>query len=244
MVTAQHSFTAATIAAHRDAWNTLHAMPNLAWVAVFIVTLQAGLGVVMSHVIPRNSLLGHDITGVLHYALLTPFFIAVHRFIIFGEITTSYRVNWRDQRYQLFFGWAFTLFVLSRLTTMGTALPKHWMFQFLLVAGAVVIGVVLTRLALLFPAIAVDAPGATPRNAFEDTKGHGWYIFFLFVVAFIPSLLVFLILSGVLVALQPFWGRILLLPIVEIASLLWLTMAVTMASRLYQSLGNRLNQPD
>jgi hypothetical protein len=100
-----------------------------------------------------------------------------------------------------------------------------------------------TRVTLLFPAIAVDAPGATPRNAFEDTRGHGWYIFFLFLIPFIPSALMMILLTGLSVLLQPVAGRILLVPLVGLTGVLWLTLAVVIASRLYQWLGNRVNEP-
>jgi hypothetical protein len=243
LVSAQHSFTAATLTAHRDVLAALRAMPWLALIVIGILALQTVLELAAGLIIPRNSLLGLSTLGVLHYALLTPFFIAVHRFVILGEVTRDYRLNWDDRRFQLFFGWAFTIFALSQVLVIGRVLPHHWMFQLIAFVLAVGVCVMFTRVTLLFPAIAVDAPGATPRNAFEDTRGHGWYIFFLFLIPFIPSALMMILLTGLSVLLQPVAGRILLVPLVGLTGVLWLTLAVVIASRLYQWLGNRVNEP-
>lgn len=243
MVTVQHSFTAATITAHRDAWAALRAMPQLALIVVGILLVLTLLETILTRVIPRNSLFGHDILSVFHYALVTPYFIAVHRFILLGEVTRHYRLQWDDRRFQLFFGWAFTLFVLTRLALLEHALPRHWMIHFIALVVTVAVGVLFTRVTIMFPAIAVDAPGADPRHAFEDTRGHGWYVFFLFLIPFIPSVLVVALVGAVAIALQPLGGFIFMVPVISLAGIIWLTMAVVIASRLYQWLGNRLNRP-
>jgi hypothetical protein len=243
LVTAQQSFTTATVAAHRDVLAALRAMPWLALIVIGILALQTVLELAANQFIPRGSLLGRDIVAVVHYALLTPFFIAVHRFVILGEVTHAYRLQWDDRRFLLFFGWAFTIFAVSRILLMGHVLPRHWMFQSIGFVLAVAACVMFTRVTILFPAIAVDAPGATPRNAVEDTKGHGWYIFFLFLVSCIPSGLLMLLLAAFSVLLRPVAGDILLVPLAGLTGALWLTLAVVIASRLYQRLGDRVNQP-
>ncbi len=176
MVTTRHSFTEPTIAAHCDVVRAVRAMPRLTLVVFGILLLQGVVAFVFHFVIPRTSLLGHHIPTILYYALVTPFLIAVHRFIILGEVTQEYRLKWRDRRYQQFFGWTFVVFLLSLLPALAMNLPKHWTPTLL---PAIALVVFIVRSIILFPAIAVDAPGATPRDAFEDTRGHGWYIFFL-----------------------------------------------------------------
>lgn len=218
-------------------------MPQLAWAVAFILILQVALDLVLKQYIPANSLFGRDITSVLYYALLTPFFIAVHRFVILGEVTQHYRLQWEDRRFQLFFCWAFTMFALSRFVLLGAMFPKHWTFQLIAFGIAVALCVLFTRVTILFPAIAVDAPSASPARAFEDTKGHGWYIFFLFLIPFLPSLLLLVFVGGLAIFLHPVAGRLLLVPLAGLTGVIWLTMAVVLASRFYQSLGNRLNQP-
>src|SRR5262245_15163961 len=115
MVTTRHSFTEATIAAHCDVVRALRAMPRLTLVVGGILLLQGVLTFAAHFIIQRGSLLGHNIPTILYYALVTPFLIAVHRFIILGEVTQEYRLDWRDRRYQQFFGWTFVVFLLSQL---------------------------------------------------------------------------------------------------------------------------------
>jgi hypothetical protein len=243
MVAAQHSFTAATITAHRDAWAALRAMPQLAAIVMVAVMLLTLVEVLMNQVIPRGSLFGRDIFSIVHYVLITPYLIAVHRFIILGEVTRRYRLQWEDRRFLLFFGWTFAIFFIQKLTTLPSHLPHHWMFRFITFVFVVALCVIVTRVTILFPAIAVDAPGATPRRAFEDTKGHGWYIFFLLLVPLIPSGLLVALLGGVTVLYQPLAGRVLMVPMIGLAGVVWLTMAVVIASRLYQWLGHHVNKP-
>ncbi len=242
MVALEHSFTAATITAHRDAWAALRAMPQLALIVVGIILAHTALQVGLTHLVPRNSLFGRDLLSIPYYALVTPYFIAVHRFILLGEVTRRYQVHWDDHRFQLFFGWAFTLFVLTRLASLDHVLPQHWMFKFIALVATVTAAVLFTRVTIMFPAIAVDAPGADPRRAFEDTRGHGWYIFFLFLVPFIPSLLVVALIGAVSLVFRSLGGLLFLVPVLGFASIVWLTMAVVIATRLYQWLGNRLNE--
>jgi hypothetical protein len=243
MVAAQNSFTAATITAHRDAWAAIRAMPRLAAIVVGAVMLLTLVEVLMSRVIPRGSLFGRDIFSIVHYALITPYLIAVHRFIILGEVTRQYRLQWEDRRFLLFFGWTFAIFFTQRMTTLPSLLPHHWMFRLITFVFVVALCIIMTRVTVLFPAIAVDAPGATPSRAFEDTKGHGWYIFFLLLIPLIPSALLIAVVGGVAVLYQPLAGRILMVPMIGMAGIVWLTMAVVIASRLYQWLGNHVNEP-
>ena len=102
-------------------------MPRLAFTVAALLVLQAVLELVSGYVIPSNSLLGRDIVTILYYVLITPFLIAVHRFIILGEVTHEYRLDLRDRRFLLFFGWAFVMFLMTRWPALVVALPKHWM---------------------------------------------------------------------------------------------------------------------
>jgi hypothetical protein len=243
MVTARHSFTEMTIAAHRDVLNALRAMPRLAFTVAVLLVLQTVLQLASAYVIPRNSLLGRDILTIFYYALVTPFLIAVHRFIILGEVTHEYRLDWQDRRFQMFFGWAFVMFLVTRWPSLVIALPKHWMIHLLGLVGVIAVCVFIIRTVIMFPAIAVDAPGITPRNAFEDTKGHGWYIFFAFLFPFIPSLLIVAVGSMGAIMLNPAAGRVVMVILIGAGMLLWLTMGVVLASRLYLAFSERLNRP-
>lgn len=56
------------------------------------------------------------------------------------------------------------------------------------------------RIAILLPAIAVDASGATVSNALADTRDRNWFILKAFFVTFVPTLLMLLLLLGILAA--------------------------------------------
>jgi hypothetical protein len=198
-----------------------------------------------SYFIPERSLLGGGLVTIVYYLLITPFLIAVHRFIILGEVTHGYRLDWRDRRYQLFFGWAFVVLVLSQLPDLVANVSGHWMVTLLLVlAGYIAMLVIFIRTMILFPAIAVDAPGATPRHAFADTKGHSWTIFTGFVVPFIPT--AFIVALIVLAAFfeMPLAGSGLVLGLLGLIKMFWIVLAVAIASRLYLGLGDRLKRAD
>src|SRR5438105_6049851 len=46
------------------------------------------------------------VIGLVQALLLTPYMIAVHRFIILGEVTPRYELATRDPRFQAFFAWS------------------------------------------------------------------------------------------------------------------------------------------
>ena len=178
--------------------------------------------------------------------MLTPFLIAVHRYIVLGEITQHYTLAPRSLRFQLFFGWLASVLIM---TAIVGALPKVLGFtqsgqsdRRRRRCGRVL--ALVTRMTILFPAIAVDAPGATWRNAVNDSKGHGWFIFFLLLVAMLPTGIVFA-LAGVtsVLVLGPMLGRVVLLLLASGVAVVWVTLAVVISSRLYLELGDRLKQP-
>jgi hypothetical protein len=240
MANVQHSFTDAV---HRDVYRAVQALPRLTLVVAVLIALAMVLEIAAGSFIPTNSLLGHSIPAVLYYALVTPFFIAVHRFIILEEATDGYRLDWRDRRFQVFFGWAFVVFLVSQFPVLMFKLPQHLTTFLLAWAGVIAMWVVFVRSMILFPAIAVDAPGATLRHAFDDTRGHFWTIFLSFLIPFLPSLLIAAMIGGVAVFLMPSWAASgFLVVLVGLVQMLWITMAVVIASRIYLTLGNRLNR--
>jgi hypothetical protein len=94
----------------------------------------------------------------------------------------------------------------------------------------------MTRLSILFPAIAVDAAGANWRNVMADTRGYAWQIFLIGLLAYMPVLvidIVFAVSSGTVV----------IAVIDNVVAIVSMTLFVVIASRLYQRLGNRVNQP-
>jgi hypothetical protein len=245
MATSNYSFTDAIITTHRDVFRAIQAMPRLTAIVVVLLVLQALLELAAGALIPEQSLLGSGLVSIVYDALITPFLIAVHRFIVLGEVTHQYRLEWRDRRYQLFFGWAFVVTVLSQIPGLVSNLPGPWpMTLLLLLASTIVVFIIFIRVMILFPAIAVDAPGATPRHAFADTKGRTWAILFAFIAPFIPSAMIVGLILVAAIPDIPLAGHGLVLGLLGLIKMFWIALAVVIASRLYLELSNRLKRAD
>ncbi len=244
--------------AYTDGYRAVATMPSLAVIAIlisvaygivdFAFDLAAGAKV--------DPISGFEllkfVTSLAWNFLITPFCIAVHRFIILGEVTPRYVIAPRQPRFWYFFGWTV---LLSLIYLPIFLIPASWsrsapvlaLISVTIVLVCAFVAVFLTLcLTILFPAIAVDAPGASWQSALADTKGNMWRMFFIFLVAMLPPLAI-----GLLVALAlwpdrfadegaPFIGNNLDWSLLALVSAI---LAVAIASRLYQALGDRLKQP-
>ena len=186
--------------------------------------------------------------SVVNGFFLTPVAIAVHRFVLLGEVTDRYTLNPREPRFLQFFSWTalYQLLIgvpgviatLERGSTGGTGIT----LLCLALIGSV-------WLLLLFPAIAVDARGAAWQNSVADTKGHWWRIAGTFVLAVIPLLAVLLPILFVVFSLIPEQEHssvktlVMINGIVSVASVLGLCVFAAVASRLFAAFANRLNIP-
>jgi hypothetical protein len=188
--------------------------------------------------------------------LLTPFFLTIHRFLLLGEPATRYDFKPSSPRFQLFFGWlAVSVVLLSFPSSLGALIeaknPIYYFsrpspgFDFTIVTAARIVALVMVQqLLVLFPAVAVDAPGAGWQNAISDTRNHIWFVLAVTILPFIP-----IALLGVAVAPLFRFSAGSLTGLV--AGLLWLgatllivsTLGTVIASRLYQVIGDRLNTP-
>ncbi len=136
--------------------------------------------------------------------LLTPIVIAIHRFVILGEVTTGYGLDVRAPAFRLFFIWLFVLKVLAGLPyellgVLQTRDNPLWGTTTALLVRLIVVIAVALRLTVLFPAIAVQTPGATAAHAFADTKGQALRLFAVFVLALLPwfaAVAVFVVVLG------------------------------------------------
>src|SRR3954468_22615714 len=188
--------------------------------------------------------------------LLTPFLLTIHRSLLLGESATRYDFRPSSPRFQLFFGWlALSVLLVTFPSFLGAlTMPKgpvYYLGQAPLIdrftIGTAVRFVALLfvlGLLVLFPAVAVDAPGAEWRNAMSDTRKHIWFVLAVTILPFVPIGL----LGGMVVPLfRPWAGSLIGL----IAGMLWvgamllvaLTLGAVIASRLYQVIGDRLNTP-
>jgi hypothetical protein len=123
--------------------------------------------------------------------LLTPIIIAIYRFVIQDGITSGYTLPLGDPVYQKVFVWLFALKVLSGLPfdllgVMQMLGWPLWASTLGLVATLVAAIGLSLRLAILLPALAVQAPGATAAHALADSRGQVLRLFAIFFLALVP----------------------------------------------------------
>ena len=233
--------TAPVGTAWRDVCDALAVLFTPALIA-FLILLA--LGIVKARFMPLSELTAGPVLEDLFYEvvkafLMTPYAIAVHRFIILGEKTMSYRIAPAEPRFRRFFTWSLALSVLANAPAAIFELPGPTILTVPLGAGlgiaAIVVGI---RAIVLFPAVAVDTPGANWRQAMADTRGHAWDIISTIVMATLPFVIVAVVALGLLrasiagdavIAFKDF-----LVPYGAIVGLFEYTIAVVIASRLYQ----------
>lgn len=185
---------------YSDVWRALRAMPLLFGCAVLIL-----LAVRVAEALlpgrpwsgPVFGTLASVLETAVQYFCLTPVMIAIHRFIIRGDVTRSYVVNPAELDFLLFFAWTMAISVLYSLVfAVNEALmvyvnaagqtPFAALIPFVIMLIAVTW--VSMRLIVLFPAIAVGASGAMAANAFTDTQGYDLRLLAIFLLAFIPMI--------------------------------------------------------
>jgi hypothetical protein len=195
------------MAAYRDLRRLLFPLRTIV-ISAFLILLAIS---VTAELVPHrywDQKLSGEALGLLQDAvwalLLTPIVIAIHRFVILGEVTPNYGLDIGEPAFRLFFIWLFGLKVFSGLpytllgvlqalgfSPLATAIP--------FAVALVVVTAALLRLTILFPAVAVEAPGATAKHAFIDTKGQALRILAIFLLALIPwisAIIVIVILLG------------------------------------------------
>ena len=189
------------------------------------------------------------LSGIVTGFLLTPVAIAMHRFVLLGEVAQRYALAPSEPRfmrffvftvvYQLLIGVPGSLMSLAGKSETGLGVALALVF-FALFVVAVIASV---RLLILFPAIAVDARGAEWRNAMADTKGHSWRVLFVMILATIPSLIVTMPLYFTLAWPDGpgFSGGIFLGAVQSVVSVLTLCAFAAIASRLFAAFANKLN---
>lgn len=128
------------------------------------------------------------VANAVQAVLLAPLAIAVHRLVLLGETADHYPFEPKNSRFVRFVGFAILVKTLWLVpTTVDTLIPAVSVVTFVLLIPVVIM---LVRRVILFPAIAIDAPGATWSKAGLDTKGSSWRVVFVFVLTALPVLIV------------------------------------------------------
>jgi hypothetical protein len=254
MATGRLSVTRVVITAYRDLRHVFDAMRMLAVSALLIIlAVKVGESLIPADVWDDPILGG--ISGLAVSAAqnfcLTPFMIAVHRFIILYEETLGYILDPGQPRLWAYFGWLMGLsVVISLVFSLYTPLNAMGVpgvaAIVLTVAMLLVVLIAALRLSILFPAIAVDALGAGAANALADTKGYVFRIFMIFLLALLPfavlAVLITLILGpGVMVPGAPV--AIVDLLAGAVIQTITIPLCVAIASRIFQALADRVSRP-
>jgi len=184
------------IAAYRAWGRSLNAMRTMNLCATLIITAIS----VGAEFVPQR-LWEHQLYGValglvqgaIWALLLAPFVIALHRFVILGEITPAYTLPIDEPAFLFFFGWLFALKVLVGVPfdLLGALQALNWPVgasAFVFAVALVAVTFVSLRLSILLPGCAVEAPGAAPLQALADTNGEALRILALFSLAVLPWL--------------------------------------------------------
>jgi hypothetical protein len=223
--------------AYSDLFRVLKTMPlPVAIVAAIMATFAAIDLLVPDRKSPAGAF-SHLALSAFEVYLLTPFYIGVHRFIILGEVMRGYVLDPTEKRFTRFLLWSLIFTAMA----MGAVVPQHVVQAIGLSAmvSKLVIGVTVGIVALiiglpltvLFPAIAVDAPGATALNAFGDTKGHAFQVFCILAISYLPFLAIDMAFMSRGAAASVVLSGL---------SALAQTLFVAVGSRIFQALADRL----
>ena len=246
------------VRAYRDTTAAIAAMPAMALAGLAISMVYSLLDYFITDLVGTDAEKGYGpvlssaAVGVVWNFFLTPCFIAIHRFIVLGEVTTRYELRPGDPRFLKFFGWTLFLLALVMVPTLLIPLSSRSSTGLPAVISALTIGFffVSVRSIILFPAVAVDAPGATWSNAFTDTRGYFWRITGIVVLTMLPVMIVALILifptlpsvddpdAEASLAKVSLWASV----VASALSGAVAALVVAAASRLYEALGDRVGE--
>jgi hypothetical protein len=243
------------VTAWRDAIAAFRQMPavlGVAFLAVLAVDAVHALAIPFEPgpIGPGQAVLAF-ILSVIQGLLLTPAAIAVHRFVLLGERTAQYRLDPSDPRFRQFFFFTVVFQILLTLPTLviteevqasGVMSGLSWLIWVALFALA---AMVMLRTLILFPAIAVDAPGAGWGNALHDSKGQAWRLLLIVIVVAIPMLLPYVPLAIWLTKShgQSLVGMATLVTVNTVEIVAGMAAYAALASRIFLVLANRLGRP-
>lgn len=228
----------------RDAIAAREKMPTLFWVAI---VAMIGLGLVhfILAVWLSLPLIGRLALLVVQPLILTPFAIAIHRFVLLGEVRDNFDFAPSEPRFQKFFGYMIALELLGvipRIIAFLVAALSFFLSSIVWLILAVVAAVIAVRTVILFPAIALDLSGAEWRNAQADAQGHSWSVFLVLVCTFLPAALIAIV---VLALFSVSWLLTLLVfaLVLPVISVFTTAAAAAAVSRLFAAYADQLGRP-
>lgn len=231
--------------AYRDSIRAPLAFPALAAVTLMVSMAQTFLAAIIQYDSVWLDMTIGLVLGSIAAFLMTPYLIAVHRYILLGEVTKTFDV--RSRRFQQFFAYSVVLLLFMECLSIGMIVfgPRSTAGFVLTIAVLIAFTVVSVRVILLFPAVAVDSGKPDWRSAMRASRGHFWRISFVCLLVLAPEvvLLDVIVLRGVAVGgaenLPQFsTGATLLMGLGNFYSR---SVLVAAASHLYRHLGDRMS---
>lgn len=223
-------------------------MPGF-FVITFLITFAVGLAQYFVEWDGPAGKIVEELLGAPESLLIVPFEIAVHRLVLLGEAPSHYLEQIGTERFRRFLLWSLALWAITAVPSiLAVVLPvSNWIsftFGVIVILTAVVVFV---RLVPLFPAISIDARGASMTNALADSRGHFWFIV---RSALIPIILLLLVVIPVLV-LAAFGGvddidsvgagwRLLREGVIAAIATVAITIATVAFARVFESIGQHL----
>jgi hypothetical protein len=238
----------------RLAWTDLAAaVRSHPWLAVIAIVACTAISLATTYLNPEDDVSAAAIARGLGLAiaeafLITPVLLASHRFVILGETTRGYGRALLTPRFWRFFLLSVVIVTILFVPVMMTRwrLLDDTISSFALGAGIVAFVALSLLLSLLFPAIAVDAPGTGIRNAIADLRGNVWHIFWVGVIAMLPLLLATMVVGGIQAMifedLNDLSLRVAFAPLEGAMIAAAYVLLVLIASRFYLAVGDRLRQ--
>jgi hypothetical protein len=205
-VTTKPTIAGTVVTAWQDAFRAIRAMPAVSGIAFTLLFVSSFAGFAALNKLAGSTTLSQladlpsgglglaaleIISTVLQAALLAPLAIAVHRFVLLGESTNRYPLEPWSSRYLRFAGFAILVKVLWRIPNLiSLSIYLHGLAGVVEIVIFIAVVVITVRRVILFPAIAVDAPGATWTNAGLDTKGSSWRVAFILILTALPAVII------------------------------------------------------
>ena len=244
----------------RDGLGAINAMPAVAGLTLLILLVISALS---AQLMPGPAPVGLEvllivegiIAGIIQAFAVAPLAIAVHRYVLLGEVTPRYALDPSSSRYLRFVGFAILanflmaapgLIMALTTATAGESTAVTAMAGVLTTVFTIIAVIVILRRAILFPAIAVDAPGASWSNARNDTMGNSWRVAFILLCVMLPVIALSLLPYFLLM-----WppreatagGRIAFAIVSALLQIVSICTLAAVASHLFRALADRLAVP-
>lgn len=234
----------------RDGLAALRLMPTItafvfAVMVVDIATDDALRLAATAETTAQLLLLRLSISVTLCSFALTPAAIAIHRYVLLGEITRRYVLNLSSPGFRMFVAYSALVNVLVLVPMMVAEVATDiYIIGAVITLGLVALAVLVGTL-ILFPAIAVDAPGTGIRNAVQDV--HVFRALLILIVTVLPPLAMSGALSFVIWGEETpsgiTWDWIFYVVLGAAVSSVLFAVFTAMASHLYRAWAFQLGRP-